>query len=542
MDNNDKGISSQPNEYTSRRSFLKKSLAVGGAIGAVPLALNSTSAQARGEYGQYHKVYGNDPRYISMLLGSNMRFLSQPTYIGACSSAHEVYMAARDAIALGKRITVRAGGHCYEGFVNNDNGVVIDISNMDRIYKDGDYYVVEAGANLGHTYKTLFKEFGKIIPAGSCFGVGIGGHICGGGFGIHSRLYGLSSDYLAGVELVSFNEWGGQANYPRKYFKGQSSQADEVVWAHQGGGGGNFGIVTKYYFKDLPDVPAFVHAQEVAIPWASLDYTQFAALLKNYGEFWTKNNGPESRFNALHSSMSVPNSVGGSGDIRIQLFSSGDPGLIDEFLDAVFSSTQLAQAKVGLRTSDHMGLQSQEDAPPRPTPPGSYFSLPWWYGTQYNAGPLIGARGKNKSAYMNKPFPESQIRTLWDELRNGDYLSPGGMVQISSYGGQINAPSSSDTAVSHRSSVMKLQYQTYWFEAGQDPYHIGWMNNLYEKMYGKSGPVPDGVMDGCYVNYADTDIQNWQYLYYKGNYPRLQQVKRLLDPTNRLNHAQSIEV
>ncbi|KZN41085.1 twin-arginine translocation signal domain-containing protein [Pseudoalteromonas luteoviolacea] len=83
MDNNDKGISAHLAEQTSRRSFLKKSLAVGSAIGAVPLVLNSTSAHARGDYGQYHKVYGNDPRYISMLLGSNMRFLSQPTYIGA---------------------------------------------------------------------------------------------------------------------------------------------------------------------------------------------------------------------------------------------------------------------------------------------------------------------------------------------------------------------------------------------------------------------------------------------------------------------------
>ncbi|MCO7189178.1 MULTISPECIES: FAD-binding protein [unclassified Pseudoalteromonas] len=526
---------------SSRRHFLKTSLAMGGAIGAAPLMLSNPAA-ASSQYGQYHKVYADDARYDSMLTGSNLRFPNQPGYIAVCSSAHEVYMAAREAVANHLRITVRSGGHCYEGFVVNDQGVVVDLSNMDRVYRSDDYYVVEAGASLGHTYKTLFKEFGVIMPGGSCFGVGVGGHVCGGGFGIHSRQYGLSSDYLAGVELISFDQWGGQANYPRTYFKGQSARADEIVWAHQGGGGGNFGIVTKYFFKDLPPVPAYLHLQEIALPWHLFDYDQFAMLLRNFGEFWQTHNGPDSRFNPLHVSMAIPNSVGGSGEIRLSLYCSGDPALIDEFIDMLFTPAQLKVAKKGLRITNHMGLQEQENAPQRPVPPGSYFSMPWWYGTQYGAGTLVGARGKNKSAYMKKPFPEAQIQTLWNTLRHGDYLSPGGMLQLSSYGGQINALSQTETAVSHRDSIMKLQYQTYWFEAAQDPYHIGWINGFYHAMYGDAGPVPDEVMDGCYVNYADVDIPDWQHLYYKHNYVRLQQVKRQLDPNNQLHHAQSIEV
>jgi hypothetical protein len=60
-------------------------------------------------------------------------------------------------------------------------------------------------------------------------------------------------------------------------------------------------------------------------------------------------------------------------------------------------------------------------------------------------------------------------------------------------------------------------------------------------MYGNDGPVPDDVVDGCYVNYCDSDLGNWSDLYYKQNYPRLQQAKATWDRNNIFNHAQSIQ-
>ena len=65
-------------------------------------------------------------------------------------------------------------------------------------------------------------------------------------------------------------------------------------------------------------------------------------------------------------------------------------------------------------------------------------------------------------------------------------------------------------------------------------------SDFYVAMYGKNCPVPDGTMDGCYVNYPDSDLTNWAYLYYLGNYPALQGVKARWDPNNVFNHDQSV--
>ena len=529
----------------TRRSFLKSSLGAGAALGMAPIGAvfaNPIDPQARDDYSPAY-VYPNDSRYSAFLSGSNYRFTSFPAYINVCSTAHEVYIAARAAVANNKRLTVRAGGHCYEGFVDNNQGVIIDLGNMDRVYRKGEYYVVEAGARLGDVYETLLKEWGVMLPGGSCFNVGAGGHICGGGFGVMSRKYGLTVDYLVGVELVTFAEYGGQANYPRAYFLGDSKKADDIVWAHQGGGGGNMGIVTKYYFKDLPPVPAMMSIQQLSIPWRVLDHASFTDLLQKYAQFFYDNNSINNKYNGLHTSLSLIKKTGPDSSIDLMITYTGDtPALIDDFITAIFDAPQLESASVSLAPQRDVTRSLVPSSIEQPQPLGSYLTVPWWMAATISGGGAGGARAKYKSAYMNDVFPISQINTLWEMLTTDDYINPTATVQISSYGGQINAIEKEETAVSHRESILKLQYQAYWFSPFHDQYNIEWMQTLYRKMYGPNGPISDGVMDGCYVNYPDVDLNNWQTLYYKSNYARLQRIKTQLDPKDRLNHQQSIEV
>jgi FAD/FMN-containing dehydrogenase len=138
-------------------------------------------------------------------------------------------------------------------------------------------------------------------------------------------------------------------------------------------------------------------------------------------------------------------------------------------------------------------------------------------------------------------FTTNECRTIWNSLRESTFMNEQASLQVDSYGGRINAVSPARTAIPQRSSAMKLQYQTRWAQPNDDEANLRWIRAFYAAMYGSDGPVPDGRLDGCYINYPDVDLDNWQTLYYKENYPKLRHVKKKWDPLNIFNHAQSIE-
>lgn len=106
---------------------------------------------------------------------------------------------------------------------------------------DRGYFLSSGDTNWG-AFKKLFAV-GKVLPSGSCYSVGLGGHISGGGDGILSRLNGVTVDWLTGVEVVVKDKDKARLIYVHK----DSPDSDErdLWWAHTGGGGGNFGVITK---------------------------------------------------------------------------------------------------------------------------------------------------------------------------------------------------------------------------------------------------------------------------------------------------------
>ena len=180
--------------------------------------------------------------------------------------------------------------------------------------------------------------------------------------------------------------------------------------------------------------------------------------------------------------------------------------------------------------------------------------------------------GKYKSAYMKKGFPDNQIKAIYHWL----HIVPEGvaesdmsqsLLQVDSYGGRINQVSSAATPVPQRSSIMKLQYQTYWTDAAdaderqsREKAHLDWINQFYAAVYAEYGGAPDpaedpdGTVDGCYFNYPDVelgshergDVDRALRLYFLDNFRRnprnLVAIKQLWDPQNYFHHAQSLPV
>lgn len=486
------------------------------------------------------RVGPDDPRYPTLIRGFNQRWVGNPRYVEVVGDAQQIVSVVQRCVDEKLRVTVRSGGHCYEGWVSLNDGVIIDVSSLHGAGKDPEtgWYFLESGCTNWDIYNQLYRQYGVTLPAGSCYSVGAGGHICGGGYGLLSRLQGLTVDWLHGVEVVHVDK-DRKARLVRVTRDSPTAEEQDLFWAHTGGGGGNFGVITKYFFKDLPPGPSEAWLASLAWEWSDLLQNQdlFFQILKNYGRFFEENSQRGSRFASLFSLMHLTRQAAGQVVLTVQNAGS-DRGPLDDFLEAMESGVDKARVQsVAPRIAIgwHHYIPSSTSA----------RRMPWLEVTQSLNGSGANQRGKYKSAYMKRGFPESQFDTIWKwlTLQNDQYpANSQALVQVDSYGGQINAAAPDATAVPQRSSILKLQYQTYWTEPEQDQVNLDWINDFYQEMYGPRGPLPDDTFDGCYVNYCDDDLVDWQYLYYKENYPRLQRAKAAWDPLNVFHHKQSIEL
>jgi aclacinomycin oxidase len=120
---------------------------------------------------------------------------------------------------------------------------------MKRVYYDAsrNAVAIEAGVTVGEAFRALFEMWGVVIPLGEYPGIGMGGHVVGGAFGFLCRQLGLAADYLYAVEVVTVDERGRASSVVAT--RETSDPHRDLWWAHTGGGGGNFGVVTRYWFR-----------------------------------------------------------------------------------------------------------------------------------------------------------------------------------------------------------------------------------------------------------------------------------------------------
>ncbi|PYO04390.1 MAG: FAD-linked oxidase, partial [Gemmatimonadetes bacterium] len=200
------------------------------------------------------KIGPEDPRYRAVINKQfNKRYAATPDYVRLVNSTEQIVAAVEEAVNEGRPLAVTSGGHCLEGFVSDpDMRVIIDVSPMKRVYYDAEMgaIAVEAGATVGETFRALFEAWGVVIPLGEYPQIGMGGHVVGGAFGFLCRQLGLAADYLYAVEVVMVDEDERASSVVAT--RETSDPNRDLWWAHTGGGAGNFGIVTRYWFRS-PD-------------------------------------------------------------------------------------------------------------------------------------------------------------------------------------------------------------------------------------------------------------------------------------------------
>ncbi|GAA1185679.1 FAD/FMN-containing dehydrogenase [Kitasatospora gansuensis] len=531
-------------QKVTRRGFLGSAGAVASTLGG--LATGTPGAAAATDPPPAPIVRG-DGRYETLSQGFNQRWTSDPSYIQLITGDTDALTAVGEALERRLRPTVRSGGHCYEDFVANDGGAILDISPMNGVRKGTDKYgntayCVEAGATNWDMYTTLFRRYDVTVPGGSCYSVGAGGHIVGGGYGLLSRRHGLTVDHLVQVDVVTLRNGGPEVTSAHRDDPAGSDTA-ELFWAHTGAGGGNFGVILRYWFAaDLPKPPPRVWLSSVAWKWSELRQRpeDLTRLLRNYGEFFAAHSAAdEPTYQGLFTLLKLTHHSNDNVVLLAQ-WDGEEVGPLDRFLGAVEAGMR---TRATVQTGSVGGLFLPY--------PDKRRQLPWFQATMTLNGSGDNQRGKYKSAYHRRPFTEHQITAICHWLTHDvpDVDLSQTLLQVDSYGCRINAVAPADTAVPQRDSILKLQYQTYWTNPADDPAHLGFLQDFYRDVYRDAGGVPglDGDTDGAYVNYPDTDLgvatdpdPDYPRLYYKAGYPRLQAAKKTWDPENVFHHKQSI--
>jgi hypothetical protein len=167
----------------------------------------------------------------------------QPAVIICVADANDVARVISLARETGMALAVRSGGHSIVGHSVSDGGIVLDLSAMRGLDIDAEHRTAWAEAGLtAAEYTAAAGAHGLATGFGDTGSVGIGGITLGGGVGYLVRKYGLTIDSLLAADVVTAD---GQL------LRIDAETHPDLFWALRGGGG-NFGVVTRFKFRLHP--------------------------------------------------------------------------------------------------------------------------------------------------------------------------------------------------------------------------------------------------------------------------------------------------
>jgi FAD/FMN-containing dehydrogenase len=180
----------------------------------------------------------------------------RPALIVQCTGAADVIAAVGFARGNHLDIAVRGGGHSVAGLSTVDGGIVIDLGPMSDVTVDAEAKRASVGG--GAVWADVDHEtqaHGLATTGGLVSTTGVAGFTLGGGIGWTMRKFGLACDNLAGADVVTADG---------RLVHCSETENPELLWGLRGGGG-NFGIVTRFEL-DLHPLGPMIYAGPVFYP------------------------------------------------------------------------------------------------------------------------------------------------------------------------------------------------------------------------------------------------------------------------------------
>ncbi|WP_219416049.1 FAD-binding oxidoreductase [Pseudonocardia nigra] len=419
----------------------------------------------------------------------------RPAFVARCRSTTDVAAMVRFGVRHGLPIAVRGGGHSIPGLSVCEGGLVIDLSPMKAIAVDPVRRRADVGPGvLWAEFDRAAQEHGLAVPGGEISDTGVAGLTLGGGVGWLSRAYGLACDSLVAAEVVTAD--GSVLHVDEQ-------DDPELLWGLRGGGG-NFGVVTRFTFRLYP----------VPVP-------MYGGMLLHPIE-----RGGEALRAFLDLGADAPDELGLNAAII-----TAPP--------APFVPPELQGRPVVALAAGYVGPPAEGEAAVRPlrqfAPPAVDLLGPMPYTALQSI--VDEAAPPGLPAYVRSewlgPLDDAAIDTLLD--RAAGMTSPLSQVLVRIMGGAVGRVAPDATAFRYREAAAMLTLAAVWTDpADQGEEHRAWTRRSWEALR----PWSAG---GGYVNHlCGEGPGRVREAYGERTWARLVALKRRLDPGNVFHLNQNV--
>ncbi len=436
-------------------------------------AVNELGAELNGTL-----MLAGHPKYDETRKIWNGMHDKRPALIAQCANPQDVQAAVTFARQQELLLAVRGGGHSWPGKSVCDGGMMLDLSQMYRVNVDTDAQIAHAqgGAWLNHLDSATLPH-GLVTTGGVVSHTGIGGFTLGGGFGRLNRKYGLAVDNLVSAQIVTADG---------KLRTISAEEEPDLFWAIRGGGG-NFGVVTRFDYQLHP------FNREVLSGMIMWPVDQASEVLHFYAD-WHAGLSDELYVGPIM--VTLPD--GGGSFVGMEVVYNGDPAVGEAEMAPLRAIG--TPADDGIKMQDYMVMQTQEDA----------------------------SFGHGVRSYIKNGMVQSFTRELADAVIETFVPDPRLAFFTHTAGGATTRVGELDTAFPHRNAETMIMVGGGWIDPADDE----WAMSTARAWFAELQPFTGGYYDNIHYDREQA----------AGNYgpaqPRLEQIKGVYDPGNlfRLNN------
>ena len=438
-------------------------------------------------------IRAGDAGWDDAVLVWNGMVAKVPALVLQPTSAADVAAAIEFARDHGLLLSIKGGGHNMAGTSIAERGLTLDMSRMRDVSVDPEAGRAQVGPGcLLRDVDRATQAHGLATPLGSFNSeVGVAGLTLGGGLGYLTRRFGWTADNLEEVEIVTADGRIRTANHDAN---------TELFWALRGGGG-NYGVVTRFTFR-LHEVGPTVTGGLMV--WAAERVDDILGAYRDLTESAPRELTAAVNVRLAPPAPFLPEEWHGKPIIGVLVCHTGADVEADLARLRALGSP-IADLVAEKHYTDQQSLLDGME------PKGNHY----YWKTEYLPG-------------LSNEF----LATLRDSaLQVTSPLSESIVIHLA---GALNERADDDGAVGNRDARYMVAFAGQWPADAPDDEHVGWVREAWESVRAFS-------TGGNYLNFQTADEEDERLrATYGVNYDRLVEVKEMHDPDNMFRSNRNI--